>query len=288
MGHNPLTPRRVPVAQPFDLADILDGTQDFRWFLRQDGWYSGVLAGTLLHVRQVHGGLEYRAGNDLTNLLRRYFRLDDDLDSARAELASVDLHVGKLAKEAPSLRVLRQPDPWECMVAYICSANNNVARIREIVEGIAVHLGQPVNLGSEVRHTFPSPAAVLEAGEKELAKMQLGLNRHVKIAAAAKRICDGELDLQQLAQPRTPYVQARRELMECRGVGPKIADCVALFALDKPEAFPVDVWIRRALGAYFPDREVPTNPRLVRWAQDHFGRNAGLASQLLFRSHRIG
>lgn len=240
----------IYVAQPFDLADILDGTQDFRWFLRQDGWYSGVLAGTLLHVRQVHGGLEYRAENDLTDLLRRYFRLDDDLDSARAELASVDVHVRKLVNEAPCLRVLRQPDPWECMVSYICSANNNVARIREIVETIAAQLGQPVELDGEVRHTFPSPAAVLGAGEEKLAKMRLGLNRHAKIVAAAKRICDGELDLQHLAQPQTPYIQAKRELMECRGVGPKIADCIALFALDKPEAFPVDVWIRRALGTY--------------------------------------
>ena len=278
----------IYVAQPFDLADVLDGTQDFRWFCKQDGWYSGVLAGNLLHVRQVHGGLEYRAGNDLANLLRRYFRLDDDLDSARAELAIVDVRIGELVGKHRYLRVLRQPDPWECMVAYICSANNNVARIREIVETIAAQLGQPVELDGEVRHTFPSPAAVLEAGEKKLAKMRLGLNRHAKIVAAAKRICDSELDLQRLAQPRTPYIQAKRELMECRGVGPKIADCIALFALDKPEAFPMDVWIRRALGGYFPGREAPTNARLVRWAQDRFGLNAGLASQLLFRSRRMG
>ena len=276
----------ISVAQPFDLADVLDGTQDFRWCLRQDGWYSGVLAGNLLHVRQTSGGLEYRAGNDLDNLLRRYFRLDDDLDAVRAEIAAVDAYVGELAERYPSLRVLRQPDPWECMVAYICSANNNVARIHEIVETIAAQLGQPVELDGEVRYTFPSPVAVRDAGEEELAKMRLGLDRHAKIVAAAKRICDGELDLQRLAQPQTPYVEAKRELMACRGVGPKIADCIALFALDKPEAFPMDVWIRRALEAYFPNGEVPANPRLVKWAQDRFGRNAGLASQLLFRSQR--
>lgn len=277
----------IYVAQPFDLADVLDGTQDFRWFPKQDGWYSGVLAGNLLHVRQVHGGLEYRAGNDLSNLLRRYLRLDDDLDSARAELAAVDVHMRELVKRHRHLRVLRQPDPWECMVAYICSANNNVARIREVVEAIAAQLGQPVELDGEVRHTFPSPAAVLEVGEERLAKMRLGLNRHAKIVAAAKRICDGELDLQHLAQPQTPYIQAKRELMECRGVGPKIADCIALFALHKPEAFPVDVWIRRALGAYYPDHELRAGTGLVRWAQNHFGHHAGLASQLLFRSHRM-
>ncbi len=285
--HDPLTPRQVFVPQPFDLADILDGTQDFRWLSRQDGWYSGVLAGTLLNVRQVGGVLEYRAENDLADLLRRYFRLDDDLDLARAELASVDGRIGELVNRRRYLRVLRQPDPWECMVAYICSAINSVARIRGIVEMIARQLGQPVKLGSEVRHTFPSPAAVLEVGEKKLEEMHLGLDRPKKIVAAARRICNGELDLQHLAQSQTPYIQARRELMECYGVGPKIADCIALFALGKPEAFPLDTWIRRALGVYFQGQERPADPDLVRWAQSHFGRHAGFASQLLFRERLV-
>ena len=282
------THRQIIVDQSFGLADILDGTQDFRWLLRQDGWYSGVLDGNLVHLHQVGGVLEYRAENDLTDLLRRYFRLDDDLDSARAELASVDGRMGNLVNRHRSLRVLRQPDPWECMVAYICSANNSVARIGKIVEMMAGQLGHPVELGNDVRHTFPSPAAVLEAGEGELAKMQLGLNRHVKVVAAAKRIRDGSLDLQYLAQLRVPYLHAKRELMECYGVGPKVADCVALFALDKPEAFPLDTWIRRALDVYFRDQQRPADRGLVRWAQNHFGRNAGFASQLLFREYRKG
>ena len=289
---NTPTPR-ISVPQPFDLACILDGTQDFRWCPRQDGWYSGVLAGTLLNVRQVGDVLEYRAEDDLSDLLRRYFRLDDDLDSARAELASVDDHIGALVERHPSLRVLRQPDPWECMVAYICSANNNVDRISDIVEMIASRLGQPVRLGAEERHAFPSPAAVLEAGEEELEGMRLGLHRHVKIVAAARRICNGELDLQRLAEPGTPYIQAKRELMKRYrvgpkiGVGPKIADCIALFALDKPEAFPVDKWIRRALeDAYFRGGERPSDLGLVKWAQGYFRRHAGFASQLLFRAAR--
>ena len=285
--HDPLTPRQIIVDQPFDLADILDGTQDFRWLLRQDGWYSGVLSGNLFHLRQADGSLEYRAETDLADLLGRYFRLDDDLDSARAELAAVDGRIAGLVKKHRYLRVLRQPDAWECMVAYICSANNNVARIGRIVEMMAGQLGHPVNLGSDVRHTFPSPAEVLEAEEGTLARMRLGLNRHVKIVAAAKMICDGTLDLQHLAQSGVPYLQAKRELMKCYGVGPKIADCIALFALDKPEAFPLDTWIRRALDAYFGGRKHPADPGLVRWAQDRFGRNAGLASQLLFRRSRM-
>ena len=284
--YGPLFLRQVSAGRPFDLAAILDGTQDFRWHLTHDDWYSGVLDGHFIHLRQVGDVLEYQAEEDVANLLRRYFRLDDDFDAARAELASVDGRMRELVGRYPNLRVLRQPDPWECMVAYICSANNSVARIGGIVEMIARRLGRPVSLGSEVRHTFPSPVAVLEAGEKTLATMRLGLDRHVRIVAAARRICQGALDLQHLAQSHVPYVQARRELMSCDGVGSKLADCICLFALDKPEAFPLDRWIRRACGAYFLSEERPGDAELVRWAQHHFGSNAGLASQLLFRSTR--
>lgn len=284
--YDPLPLRQISAGQPLDLADILDGTQDFRWHLSHDGWYSGVLDGHFIHLRQVGDVLEYRAEEDLADLLRRYFRLDDDFDAARAELASVDGRMRELVGRYASLRVLRQPDPWECMVAYICSARNRVARIAGIVETIATHLGQPLTLGSEVRHTFPSPAVVFKAGEEKLARLHLGLDRHVRIVAAARRICQGELDLQDLARSQVPYIQAKRELMSCCGVGPKIADCICLFALDKPEAFPLDTWIRRACGAYFQGEEGPGDAELVRWAQNHFGRNAGLASQLLFRSMR--
>ena len=281
MATNPPTLRCIRVTQPFKLADVLDGTQDFRWRRLRNGWRSGVLAGNLLHLRQVEGDLEYRAKNDLTCLLRRYFRLDDKLDEARAKLATVD---PELAAKYPSLRVLRQPDPWECMVAYLCSARNSVICIGAMVEKMAERLGQPVELDGDVRYTFPTPAKVVEAGEETLAEMQLGLDRGTNIVAAARKIYSRELNLQDLAQCKTPYAPARRELRKNPGVGRKIADCIALFALDKPEAFPVDTWIKGALTPYFPDGKVPSDP--TRWARDRFGRNAGLASQLLFRSQR--
>ena len=287
--HDPLVPRQICVGQSFNLAEILDGTQDFRWCLRDDGWYSGVLKGHLVHLRQVGGFLKYRAEEDLSDLLTRYFRLDDNLDSARDKLKAVGGQFAELVRNHRSLRVLRQPAPWECMVAYICSANNNVDRIGEIVEMIAGKLGKPVSLGSDMRHTFPLPAQVLKAEKEELDEMRLGLNRSAKVICAAERICDGKLDLEYLAEPEVSHLQAKQELMKCYGVGPKIADCIALFALDKPEAFPLDRQIRRALDKYFPHgQERRTNRWLVTWAQSKFGRNAGFASQLLFRGQRRG
>ena len=278
--------RQLTSDQHLNLDAVLrDGTQDYRWCPRDDGWYSGVLDGHLVHVRQTDGALEYRADSDLDELLVRYFRLDDDIEAIRSEISRDDRVAGLVAKY-PDLRITRQPDPWECTVAYICSANNSVERISESVEKIAKKLGRPIELDGDKRHTFPTPQMVLEAGEEALAGLKLGLNRHRKIVAAAARICEGTLDLDSLSQPGVCYAEAKRRLMVCDGIGGKVADCIALFSLDKLEAFPVDIWVRRAMACYFPGREPPPDDELIIWAQDRFGQYAGYANQFLFREAR--
>ena len=270
---------------PFDLGKTLDGSQDFRWHPVDDGWHSGVLKGDLVHLRQSVDTLEYRAHTNLDTLLTSYFRLNEDMDAVYSTLSALDPYIATLANEYPHLRLLRQPDPWECTVSYICSANNNVPRIRNIVEGIAQKLGKRLQLNGDIRYTFPTPEAVLQAGPESLRAMRLGLDRHTKIIEAAQRICMGELDLQRLAQPDTSYVAAKRQLMQCRGIGPKIADCIALFALDKLQAFPVDTHVKKAATRhFFASQPLPTDRHLVAWAQAYFGVNAGYANQLLFQS----
>lgn len=277
---------RLPIPSstrhPFDLANVLrDGSQDFRWRPLEDGWFSGVLDGNIVHVRQDGGVLEYRAHADLDALLTSYFRLDEDIDAIYASLGP---DMAALAQAYPWLRVLRQPDPWECTVAYICSANNNVPRISRIVEDIAEKFRKQVQLGQDTRYTFPGPE-VLEAGSVALAEMGLGLKRHIHIPDAARLVCSGELDFSRLASSETPYLEARHRLRDLRGVGPKIADCIALFSLDKPEAFPVDTHIRRAFTSrYFSPGERVSDKQLGECARARFGKYAGWAGQLLFQS----
>ena len=245
-----------------------------------------MLDGNLIHIRQVGGRLEYRSGTDLDALLRSYFRLDDDINAVLSELSARDEKIATLVKKHPHLRVLRQPDPWECMVAYICSATNSVGRIRATVESVAERLGNPQELDGESRKSFPTYNMVLEAGVEPLARLGLGMDRHTKIFAAAQRIGEGRLDLHRLMQPEVCYAEAKRRLMGCYGIGDKVADCISLFALDKPEAFPVDRWVERAMANYFPDGRQPAGDELVMWAQDYFGRHAGYANQLLFHEER--
>ena len=265
-----------------DLDAVLNGTQDFRWRPWRDGWHSGVLDGNLVHIRQVARGVEYSAASDLDSLLISYFRLNDDLGAIHDDISRRDDNMARLVTEYPWLRILRQPDPWECTVSYICSATNNVRRISTIVEKIAAALGRRLELDGEVRNTFPTSEMVLEAGAGSLMELNLGLDRHSKIVAAAERIRDGNLDLRYLARPKVCYAETRRRLMECYGIGNKIADCIALFGLEKTAAFPVDRWVTRAAAGYFPCGEQPAGDQLAKWARRHFGDNAGYANQFLF------
>lgn len=270
---------------PFNLQNCLEGRQDFRWRKLPDGRHSGILDNTLLHIRQTGDRLIYQStpDDDLTDRLTRYFRLDDDLDAAYDTIAAVDDHIATLIQKYPGVRLMRQPNSWECLVSYICSARASPPRIAHRVEQIATRLGRLLTLDTETRHTFPDPQTVLDAGIDRLQEMALGFDRvpHA-IIEAAQRILDGHLDLHRLAQPDVPYDEAISRLTDLYGVGPKIANCVALFALDKTEAFPVDSRVRNTVKKLYPSHQHSTDDDIINWAQDLFGPHAGYANQFLY------
>ena len=270
---------------PFHLQKTIEGRQDFRWRKLPNGGYSGVLDNTLIHIRQSDDRLLYEAAPDadLTSLLTSYFRLDDDLDSVYAEIADHDDHIAALIEEFPGVRIMRQPDPWECLVSYICSARATPPRITHRVETIATQLGRPLTLNGETRHTFPDPQTILDAGPDRLQQMSLGFDRVPDaITQAANSILDGCLDLHLLAQPDIPYRETVSHLTDLYCVGPKIANCVALFALDKTDAFPVDSRVRNTVKKLYPSLQHSTDDQIIAWAQDRFGPHAGYANQLLY------
>ena len=282
-------PRHLPLdphtKHPFNLQNCLEGRQDFRWRELDNGYHSVVLNGNLIHIRQAEDCLTYRStpDADLSCLLRSYFRLDDDLYAIYSEIAARDHHIAKLIQKYPCVRLMRQPDPWECLVSYICSARAAPPRITQRVETIATQLGHPLTLDGETRHTFPDPATVLAAGPARLAQIALGFQRvpHA-IIQAAKRISEGNLDLHRLAQPDIPYDEVISQLTDLYCVGPKIANCIALFALNKTEAFPVDSRVRNTVKRLYPSHTNSTDDDIITWAQDLFGHHAGYANQFLY------
>ena len=281
--------RRLPLnsraSHPFNLQNCIEGRQDFRWHELPNGSYSGVLDNTLIHIRQSDDRLLYEAtpDADLTGLLTSYFRLDDDLDAIYTEIAAHDDHIAALIQKYPGVRLMRQPDPWECLVSYICSARATPPRIAHRVETIATQLGRPLTLNGETRHTFPDPQTVLDGGPDRLQQMALGFDRVPEaIIQAAQRILDGRLDLRRLAQLYIPYREAVSHLTDLYCVGPKIANCVALFALDKTDAFPVDSRVRNTVKRLYPSLQNSTDDQIITWALDLFGPHTGYANQLLY------
>ena len=204
------------------------------------------------------------------------------------------------------LRVLRQ-DPWECLASFILSSTKQIVQIRQIVALLCERFGEPPHpscghplparrrrgrRGEAARHSpdenhlfhsFPTPQRIAAASEAELRACKMGF-RAPHLLAAARQIADGKFDLER--PRRLPLAEARAELMKLRGVGGKIADCVLLFAYGFDAAFPVDVWVERALRQlYFPRRRV-TAKRLRHFAATHFGPHAGYAQQYLFHYMR--
>lgn len=287
---------RFDAGQPIDLEASLLGGQAHRW-QREDGWYTGVLWGNLVVTRQQGQALEFASApaspESLRHRFQEYLRLDDDLP-AIYDAISGDENVSAQVERYPGLRVLRQ-EPWECLVAYICSANSNIETIHLNMERLSNEFGSPLKLANPdgrdsepstfVRHSFPTPVDLAEAGEGELRRLKLGF-RAPYVHQAAVAVLEGRLDLQQLI--RAPYEETKSELTALRGIGDKIADCIALMSLEKLEAFPIDVWVRRALADwYFPGQKTPTNRTLLPWAQEYFGRYAGYANQYLFHGRRL-
>ena len=274
--------------QPLDIESTLFSGQAFRW-RRRNGWYEGVLFGTILLVREATGGIEFvTAGHDTDTIsarLRDYCSLDMDLNAVYSAL-SHDRLLRQRIDQYHGMRVLRQ-SPWETTLSFLCAQNSNVPRITRNVEDICKTFGEPVSLGGRTRHRYPTPEALAEAGEDALRDIGLGYRARF-IASVSRKVAQGDIDL--CALRGVSYDDALDTLMGLDGIGDKVANCILLFSMDKPEAFPVDTHIMKAIRQWYPDavRMDSRGGRRVReWAQGRFGRFAGYANHYLFHSRRM-
>ena len=268
--------------QPFKLDLLWLQAQAFRW-CEQDGWYYGFVAGHLIKVRNSPDGIEFRsnpAEESLAADVRAYFRLDQDIAPVHDKLRQDD-KLRALVDRYEGMRILRQ-DPWECLVAYICSQNNSIERITEILNRLADCYGESHTLDGVTCNALPSPDHLAKVDERDLEGLRLGLSREKRIQAFARDVAGGELNLEALAG--LPYRLVRGGLMSYEGIGPKIADCVCLFSLGMDEAFPIDRHIENGLKKHYEKSYTAgaKNARLYEWVRDHFGKHAGYAGQLLF------
>jgi N-glycosylase/DNA lyase len=196
--------------------------------------------------------LEFKgsAGNLNSDFVKRYFRLDDDLDEIYSQIAK-DKHVREAVDRFRGLRLLRQ-EPWECLISYICATHTSIPAIKQMIYELSRRFGRSIGFEGEVSYGFPRSQALAEASVGELRLCKLGY-RAESVRETARLVDKGGFDLESLR--RMSYAEAKKALMSLPGVGPKVADCVLLFSLDKLEAFPIDVWMKRIMldlyGGYF-------------------------------------
>lgn len=276
----------IAVSPPIDLASTLDGGQAFRWGSQGDG-FRGVIGRRAYLLRSMVDGVVVGSVDaspiepgDLRPI-ERYLGLDYDLSGFNARFAT-DRCIGPAISAWPGLRLLRQ-DPWECLVAFICSSCSNIPRIKLNVGALARTYGDRVGPG-DADFAFPDATRLASAGESALRKLGLGFRARY-VAGAAEAVAEGRLDLQSVQ--RSPYEEARNLLTGLDGVGEKVADCALAFAFDKREAFPIDRWVRRALVEWYGAPEKLSPEKTASWARARFGSDGAYVQQYLFHRQRL-
>ena len=272
---------------PYTLAETLYSGQAFRWDPILNGEaHEGILDGVRVRLSQkedgIHCSLESEDSFD-EGFIKKYLRIEDDLPLIYSQLSS-DAYFVQAKDLYEGLHILRQ-DPWECLVTFICSANNNIPRIKSLVKGISESCGERIKDQFGYFYSFPEPVSISEAGELGLREIGLGF-RAKYVAKVADSVVKNEIDLKSFRF--LEYQEALTELLKFPGVGDKVANCVLLFSMDKLQAFPVDVWIKRVLRENYlndSDEFIP-DTKLRDWAQTHFGEFAGYANQYLFHQRR--
>ena len=276
----------IPV-RDYDLAATLDCGQAFRWMKRGDaGAWEGIVDARWVRLRHRDGGIEAQTAVPIEDWAWLTHHLQSEVDLASVLQTFPGDEAMRASMEAcRGLRLLRQ-DPWECLASFILSSTKQIVQIRQIIGLLCSRFGAPIAVpsGREPMHAFPSAERLAAASEAELRACKMGF-RAPYLLATARRVAAGEVNLEGLG--KRPVEEARAALMELPGVGEKIANCALLFGCGFPQAFPVDVWVRKAIRElYFPKRR-PTPRRFAHFVNSYFGSNAGYAQQYLFHYMRI-
>lgn len=232
---------------PLDIALTLDCGQSFRWYKKEENLWHGVVLGKSVDVSLQNGSLVICGDVDEGDekLWRDYFDIDTDYSAVCEKLCS-DKWLKKAITAYPGIRILKQ-EPWEALCSFIISQNNNIPRIKGIIERLCCQFGSQI---SDTDYSFPSAERIAAESVESLAPLRAGF-RAKYIIDAARKVSEGEINLEAVA--KMPMDDARAELQKISGVGPKVAECALLYGFGRKEAFPVDVWVRRIMAELYPE-----------------------------------
>ena len=267
----------------FKAKDLFECGQCFRWNEEPDGSYTGIFGHNVLNVKEekdiVITGI---CNGDIEDICKYYFDLDRNYEEIKKTLSLVDDNMKESIKYGEGIRILNQ-DLWEMIISFIISANNNIPRIKGIIERMSAKYGQEIKFRGTSYYTFPTIDELSQASVKDLKDLGLGF-RDRYVYETTKKIKEGKINLENLKQE--PTKEVRKQLLTLTGVGPKVADCIMLFStLKRFDVFPVDVWVRRVMNDLYIHNEDETKvnkKQIQEIARDKFGALEGIAQQYLF------
>ncbi len=254
----------------FDLKNTFDCGQCFRWDEEPDGSYHGIVKGKYTRISSKDGYIIISGccEDDFNSLWKDYLDLDADYNSIRSEIISLCPQLRCAVDSIDGIRILRQ-EPWEALCSFIISQNNNIPRIKGIVSRLCESFGSDIGNA----YSFPDADKIAALSEADLAPLRAGFRARY-IIDAARKVSSGQVDLEKMHD--APIADCRKELMTITGVGAKVAECTLLYGLHRLDAFPIDVWMKKALSTTFSGITV-----------ESLGRYAGIAQQYIFHYSRI-
>ncbi|MBF0978682.1 MAG: 8-oxoguanine DNA glycosylase [Clostridiales bacterium] len=273
-------------ANSFELADIFDCGQCFRWNIEDDGSYTGVFKKIVLNVKKIDDEVFFNGVNygntDSIEEINHYFDLNRNYDELKSKLEKIDDYMKNSIEFGKGIRILNQ-DLWETIISFIISANNNIPRIKGIIDRLSEKYGEKLEYDGRKYYSFPEPIALKDVSVSEYRSLGLGF-RDIRLYETTQKILNNEFDLNGQWNLDTGTVY--KNLLELSGVGPKVADCILLFSdLKRFDVFPIDVWIRRVMNDLYihnDDETKVSKVQIQKLADEKFGSLKGLAQQYLF------
>ena len=270
----------------FNLENIFECGQCFRWNKETDNSYTGIWKENVVNVKKENDDYIFTGVSNSSNFeqeIVQYFDLNRDYETIKKELSKIDKYMEVSIKYGEGIRILNQ-DLWETIISFIISANNNIPRIKGIIERLSEKYGKQIEWQENKYYTFPSPEELKNVTVEEYRKLGLGF-RDIRLYETTQKIINNEINLKEL-EKNSDTQEVRNKLLTLSGVGPKVADCILLFStLKRFEVFPIDVWVRRVMNDLYikeKDENKVNKKQIEKIANEKFGNVAGLAQQYLF------
>ncbi len=268
----------------FEPQHIFECGQCFRWNKEKDGSYTGVFGNNVLNVKKSGDDIIFKGicDGDIKEICQDYFDLNTNYEKIKTKLANIDEHLANSINYGNGIRILNQ-DLWETIISFEISANNNIPRIKGIIERICKKYGNEIKWDNQTYYTFPSVQELSKASISDLRTLGLGF-RDKRIYETTQMFLTKQITLEELIDEKDTE-KLREKLLMLPGVGPKVADCILLFSLKRYEVFPIDVWVRRVMNELYiheEDEQKVSKKELQKLAKEKYEGLAGLAQQYLF------